>query len=360
VKSDNQQCFHPWLLDLPTELREGAAFELAKNLKSAKTNHERGHINKYHLRFKSKKDTHFTLTNIQKRSYKKITNKCFMFLTSYLPFYFFSTENLPDEMEHDFSINYDGDNFYLLIPISVNSHDDIFDDRLAVSMDPGVRTFMTYFTEAGDYGKICCGDSVAKLYSLAIFVDRCLRRKAQKDFNKTDNGSIKKFKKRLQRLIDRTRKRMKNLQKEMHIKTSNWLTGNFKVILLPEFKVKEMSKRAKRKIHTKTVRNMSLLAHATFREMLKTKAKERGCQVILVSEHYTSKTCGGCGNLKQNLGSNKIYVCKKCNAILDRDVNGARNVMLRAMRGSAISEDEMNQIMKYRRELFDYTNFCRQ
>ena len=149
---------------------------------------------------------------------------------------------------------------------------------------------------------------------------------------------------------------MKNLQREMHIKITNWLTTKYKVILLPEFRVKEMIRKKCRKIGKKTVRNMSLLAHATFREMLKTKAKERGCQVILVSEHYTSKTCGNCSNVKYNLGSNRIYACKKCDVILDRDVNGARNILLRAMRGSAISVDEMNQISKYRRELLNYSS----
>lgn len=354
VKSNIQQCMSPWLLDLPSEIREGAAFELAKNLKSCATNFKHGNVNNYDIGYKSKKTKSFTLTNIQKRSYKKIRDNCFMFLTSYLPFYFFTRENIPDQIDHDFSIHYDGNDFYLILPMKLEHYNDIFDDRIAVSLDPGVRTFMTFYSEIGDYGKLCLGDSVAELYSLAIFLDKCLRRKADKTLEKTGKGSVRSFKKRMHKIIERTRTRMKNLQREMHVKVSNWLTKNYKVILLPEFRVKEMSnRRLKRKINTKTVRNMSLLAHATFREMLKTKAKERGCQVILVSEHYTSKTCGGCGHRKHNLGGDKIYVCKECNAILDRDVNGARNIMLRAMRGSAISEDEMNQIMRYRSTLMN-------
>ena len=77
---------------------------------------------------------------------------------------------------------------------------------------------------------------------------------------------------------------------------------------------------------------MSLLAH---RIKLKTKAEERGCTVLFCSEHYTSKTCGKCGSLDVKLGSNKTFQCRTCNVTIDRDVNAARNIMLRAMRDSA-------------------------
>jgi transposase len=49
-----------------------------------------------------------------------------------------------------------------------------------------------------------------------------------------------------------------------------------------------------------------------------------------VKEPGTSGTCGNCGAWEENLGSNKIYKCKKCAADIDRDVNGARNNMLAA------------------------------
>ena len=44
---------------------------------------------------------------------------------------------------------------------------------------------------------------------------------------------------------------------------------------------------------------------------------------------HTSKTCGKCGNLHANLGSNKCFKCPKCEMKMDRDINAARNIMLK-------------------------------
>lgn len=55
----------------------------------------------------------------------------------------------------------------------------------------------------------------------------------------------------------------------------------------------------------------------------------RGNILYIVDESYTSKTCGRCGNLNNKLGGNKIYKCTNCNLVIDRDINGARNILLK-------------------------------
>ena len=52
------------------------------------------------------------------------------------------------------------------------------------------------------------------------------------------------------------------------------------------------------------------------------KANVRKKIVILVNEAYTSE---GCGNLYK-IKSSKIYKCKKCFEIFDRDTNSAKNI----------------------------------
>ncbi|CAG8820724.1 12399_t:CDS:1, partial [Gigaspora margarita] len=44
---------------------------------------------------------------------------------------------------------------------------------------------------------------------------------------------------------------------------------------------------------------------------------------------YTSKTCGFCGYVYRKLGGSKIFHCPECKTELDRDINGARNILLR-------------------------------
>jgi putative transposase len=54
-------------------------------------------------------------------------------------------------------------------------------------------------------------------------------------------------------------------------------------------------------------------------------------EVVIQDERYTSKTCGLCNNVKHDLGVAKRYICDKCGYDVDRDVNGARNILRRAL-----------------------------
>jgi transposase len=54
-------------------------------------------------------------------------------------------------------------------------------------------------------------------------------------------------------------------------------------------------------------------------------------EVVIQDERYTSKTCGLCDNVKHDLGSAKRYLCDKCGYDVDRDVNGARNILGRSL-----------------------------
>ena len=87
-----------------------------------------------------------------------------------------------------------------------------------------------------------------------------------------------------------------------------------------------MVKRGKRKIGSKTARNMMTLSHFRFRTHLLNKMGDR---VVLVNESYTSKTCSSCFVLNHSLGGSKTFNCSECNYTIDRDVNGARNILIK-------------------------------
>jgi len=56
------------------------------------------------------------------------------------------------------------------------------------------------------------------------------------------------------------------------------------------------------------------------------------CRVLEVGEDYTTQTCGKCGKLHKEIGSDKTFCCpqRNCDFTCDRDhVNGARNILLR-------------------------------
>ena len=85
-----------------------------------------------------------------------------------------------------------------------------------------------------------------------------------------------------------------------------------------------------RKIGKKTTRQMLNWCHFSFREFLLHKVREHpGKRVVICDEAYTSKCCGQCGTLNDSLGSSKVFRCRECPYVADRDDNGARNVLLR-------------------------------
>jgi putative transposase len=132
------------------------------------------------------------------------------------------------------------------------------------------------------------------------------------------------------------RHRIQNLVNDCHKKTVSWLVQTFDVIIIPNFSGGDMGRRKQRKIGSKTVRKMMTWAHTRFRERLVSKAEEFGKQVSIVSEAYTSKTCSRCGWMHPRLGGRKVFKCGGCNLEIDRDVNGARGIFLRALLDGAI------------------------
>ena len=52
---------------------------------------------------------------------------------------------------------------------------------------------------------------------------------------------------------------------------------------------------------------------------------------MIQDESYTSMTCGNCGIRNKQLGGNETFYCEKCNFETHRDINGARNILLKYM-----------------------------
>ena len=127
--------------------------------------------------------------------------------------------------------------------------------------------------------------------------------------------------------------RIRDLIDELHHKTALFLVTNFDIIFIPKFETRQMVKKGRRCIRAKSVRSMLTFGHFRFQEFLKAKALEYGKQVININEAYTSKTCSWNGKIK-NIGSAK-YI-KDGNIVVDRDYNGARGILLRALRELAI------------------------
>jgi putative transposase len=198
-----------------------------------------------------------------------------------------------------------------------------------VALDPGVRTFQTAYSPDGLVAHLCTGRSTARLARLKHLTHNLKKRLSGV------RGAVhvrKRKQYRMRRALERARQRIKDLVKDMHCKVAHFLCERFSVILLPAFATQQMSTRkgGKRKIGAATVSLMNTLSHYKFQQRLIQKAQQyTDCRVIICSEAYTTKTCGRCGVINNKVGGAKVFACQECGARQDRDVNGARNILLR-------------------------------
>ena len=189
-----------------------------------------------------------------------------------------------------------------------------------VALDPGIRTFMTFFSESS-FGELGKGANL-KIQRLCFRLDKLISRISQAKCRQ---------KKRMRLAANRIRGKIKNLVDELHKKTARFLVDNFDIILLPTFETSQMALRAQRRIKAKSVRQMLTLSHYKFKTFLKHKAFEMGKVVIDVNEAYTSKTVSWTGEIVPNLGGAKIIKSKLTGEKMPRDWNGARGIFLRAL-----------------------------
>ena len=135
---------------------------------------------------------------------------------------------------------------------------------------------------------------------------------------------------KMKKAADRIRLKVRNLVDEVHKRLAKWLCENYRCVLIPEFQTSRMVRRGQRRLNRRSVRGMLTWGHYRFRQRLLSKAREYPwCRVIVTQEPYTSKTCGACGWINHRLGGSKVFRCRQCAFVADRDANGARNILLR-------------------------------
>ncbi|UPR03652.1 putative IS605 transposase [Chloropicon primus] len=204
--------------------------------------------------------------------------------------------------------------------------------RKVVALDPGVRTFQTSYSPQEGVGEYAKGErGFARLFNLCWRIDEIIseRKDPKVKLPYLDRRDLK-------RQQYACMEKIRGLTNELHKKVANDLCRRFDTILLPEFKSQDMVKKnnngRRRVIRKKTARTLLTLRHYAFRTFLASKVLLHGSELAIVTEEYTSKTCGRCGHIKDNLGGAEVYKCQKCGFKCGRDDNGARNILLKHLR----------------------------
>ena len=299
-----QSSLPEWVKDTPCHIRQNAIFDAHQAYSASKD-----------CKFRSCKASRQTI-KFNNSNYSQ--GAWYSRLTKGLSF--ISSEPIPSSSNNATQLIRTKSGEWFAIFLEENVVQSFFGDKI-IALDPGVRTFLTGF-DGQSFLEIGASD-MGRINRLCKFLDNLMSR--------ISLSQIPKQRQKMRKAASRIRGKIRNLVDECHKKTANYLAKNYQLILLPTFETSEMTNRSKRKIRSKTARQMLTWAHYRFKQVLKNKAELSGCQVIDVTEEFTSKTCTRCGHVHAKLGGAKIFKCPVCHHTIPRDWNGALGIMLKAL-----------------------------
>jgi len=316
-----------WMKEVPYATRQLAVAEAISAYKGCLTKLKSKQIKKFNIKYRTKKQNKQTF-RCEKAALK--TDKMAIFITrlkkkSKLKFRKRDiSKYLQDNVcDGEFIIQWiRPDKWYICLPKQMKRQPMIYTPAYkSVFLDPGVRTFQTFYSPDGIAGKI--GDSITpKINQLC--------KKHDLLWSKSDSKLINsRTKKRLRDRCAKIRYKRKCIVSNLHNQTASLLCKNFETIFLPKFDTKVMTKK-QTNLSSKISRKMLSLCHGEFREKMKYQCLKHKRALMIVNEAYTTKTCGNCGTIKQ-MQSLKTYKCGNCGCCMDRDYNGARNICLRVI-----------------------------
>ena len=305
-----------WVYEPPYNPRQMAVFQAFEAHKAAKK--VKGTA-KFRSRFDTSQTIRFQTSNWKLGTFYPTVIKGLTFKAS---------EPISEVMQHEPTLSLINKQWFICYAIDAPKLEPIESD-LVVALDPGVRTFLTGF-DGSNFVEIGKND-IGRIYRLARHLDKLMSR-----IGVSKGKQFKRLRYCLRKSAAKIRIKIKNLVHELHKKAAKYLTDKYKLIFLPTFETQQMVKKGKRRLATKTARAMVTLSHYRFKQMLKHQAAKHGGVVVDVTEEYTSKTCSKCGHVHSKLGGSKIFKCPECGHTLDRDKNGACNILLKALRDTSL------------------------
>jgi len=224
--------------------------------------------------------------------------------------------------------------------------------RRCIALDPGTDPFLMGMTLAGDAEVLDEEWTRQKMRRLSAAA-RTAEEKADKfhvaavsDELAPEAREARAKAERMEAVMRRTaadtRARLQRVRDAFHHRVAAYLVQHKDLIIIPRFHTSEMVRKVdkRRKFGPRTAQTLNTLAFHKFIGVLQSAARLAGrdVKVTVVNEPWTSKTCVRCSTINMSLGGSKMFTCvnDKCNLHINRDVNGAANIMIRYLAVAAL------------------------
>lgn len=177
-----------------------------------------------------------------------------------------------------------------------------------------------------------------------INTQRKLKR-LQRRFSKTKKGG--KNREKLRKKVARVYRKITRQREHYYHKISNELIRENQTIVLETLRIKNMVK------NRKLSKAISDSAWGTLIRMLEYKAGWYGRKVVKIDTFYpSSKTCSGCGNIKEELKlSERTYKCESCGLEIDRDLNASINIRNAGIKTPEVPVEELTIVSPTKQEV---------
>lgn len=311
VTRKNNTICNEWEYETPKDIRCETIRDLCKAYNSTMSNFKLGNIKHFNMNYRCKKDTQTIV--ILKTAISKKNNKKISIYSTKLGAIRTSKDKVIKNIKFDYDCRLQYKNGIYTINIPINLLGRKSNGSGSCALDPGERKLHTIYSDKSIYKIPFNREEIKKRYETKLRKLQSLRSKC--------NIRKRIWKRRSNKIYNR----IENLVDDIHYGIINELVENYDKIYIPKF---ESQKLVGINFNKNTRRNLLTLRHYKFKSRLKDKCNLYGIECIECKEEYTSKTCTNCGSLN-NVGSSEIYKCNYCNIVLDRDINGSRNILIK-------------------------------
>jgi len=186
-----------------------------------------------------------------------------------------------------------------------------------VGIDLGLMTFAT----------LSDGTAIKNPRHLKKYEDRLAWQ--QRILSRKKRGSTNRKNAKLK--VARLHEKVSNARADFLHKLSTQLVRSYSLIALEKLASRNMAEQNFGKSINDAGWNM-------FANMISYKAESAGCQVVFVDPKNTTQECSRCHDIVKKDISVRIHDCPFCNLVMDRDLNAARNIFIRATAGQVGSK----------------------